>query len=482
MYLTSSRGGVATAFVGSVVLLALTERRWAATAALGASVAGAAVAVAVLLDRDELVNGPLGSDLVERQGRSAALLIGLACAATSVLYGFAERLLAGRIRMPSPAGRILVGIALVAIAVGVVAADPVGRFEEFKELPGASTGGDFVKAHLLSGSGSGRWQFWSAALDEWNENRLLGDGAGAYESWWAEHASFSYFVRDAHSLYLEVLGELGILGFALTLGLVIAGIFVGVRRSWRTPGERGVTTAAFTAVFTAYAFSMGFEWMWELTAVSLVGSTALALVSGPATAPLSQPRIADAEPTRGRVPGRGFGVAIAALAVVWALMWAQAIPFLANHEVTKSQNAMRRLDLHEAADAAEAARNIQPWAATPYLQLALVSERAGSLGRARAWIDKAIDRDHRNWRLWLVLARLETKLGQPAAAEASLRRAIELNPRSPLFEGLLDGAAGRLTEDLTDVSEPSLVPPAARRCRFPTCPRSSWPSVSVRPP
>ena len=79
VYLTSSRGGVVTVIVGSMVFIALTERRWAATAALGASALGAAAAVALLLDRDELVNGPLGTDLVERQGRSAALLIGLSC-------------------------------------------------------------------------------------------------------------------------------------------------------------------------------------------------------------------------------------------------------------------------------------------------------------------------------------------------------------------------------------------------------------------
>ena len=91
---------------------------------------------------------------------------------------------------------------------------------------------------------------------------------------------------------------------------------------------------------------------------------------------------------------------------------------------------------------ANAARDIQPWAASPYVQLALVNEEAGELARARDWIDEAIDRDRRNWRLWLVLARLETKLGYPRAAADSLRRAIELNPRSPVFQGLLDSATG----------------------------------------
>ena len=145
---------------------------------------------------------------------------------------------------------------------------------------------------------------------------------------------------------------------------------------------------------------------------------------------------------RGSGPRPGFGLGIAALAVAWVLICAQAIPLLANREVARSQAAVGRSELASALKHANAARDIQPWAASPYVQLALVNEEAGALARARDWINEAIDRDRRNWRLWLVLARLETKLGYPRAAADSLRRAIELNPRSPLFQGLLDSAAG----------------------------------------
>ena len=178
-------------------------------------------------------------------------------------------------------------------------------------MPGPTSrrDGGFVKAHLLSGGGSGRWQFWSAALDQWDAHRVLGDGAGTYESWWAQHASFSYFVRDAHSLYLEALGELGILGFLLIVAVVvIAGVAVGVRRSWRAPGDAGVTTAALTAVFAAYGFSLGFEWMWELTAVSVLGVATLALWS-PGPQPLRSPSRESPSPHRPwpGLPGQASG-------------------------------------------------------------------------------------------------------------------------------------------------------------------------------
>ena len=181
VYLTSSRGGVATALAGSLVLVVLTERRWAVAAALAASLVGAAVAIGVLLARDELVNGPLGTELVERQGRSAALLIALACLCTGGLYALGVHLLEGVRRPGRSTGRTVVVTALVLAAVGIIVSDPAARIRGFKALPGAditSSEGGFVKAHLLSGGGSGRWQFWSAALDQWDAHRMLGVWSG----------------------------------------------------------------------------------------------------------------------------------------------------------------------------------------------------------------------------------------------------------------------------------------------------------------
>jgi len=55
------------------------------------------------------------------------------------------------------------------------------------------------------------------------------------------------------------------------------------------------------------------------------------------------------------------------------------------------------------------------------------------LPEAREAIAQAIDRDPTDWRLWYTRTRLETRAGDVPAARRSLRRATELNPRSPLF-------------------------------------------------
>jgi tetratricopeptide (TPR) repeat protein len=439
LYLTSSRGGITTAFVAVLAFVLLTEDRWSAIAAITVAGLGSAVSLAALLDRDELVNGPLETAVARDQGRNAALLIGLACAGVAILYGVGARRLGSQLRPGPTTSRIAAFAAVVAVLGTIVVSNPADRFEAFKRSPeeaGAIDPGNFASAHLLSGNGRGRWQFWSAAIDQWREHLALGQGAGSYGSWWAEHASFSYFVRYAHSFYLQALGELGVLGFVLASGLVLAGIFVGVVRTLRTSGEMRVTTAALTSVFTGYAFAAAFDWMWELTAVSVVAMTVLALGTGPATIAAGRPRIARQGDGADLTSRRRWVIGVVTVVIAWALLCAQAIPLLADREVARSRNAALSGDLREAETAANAARQIQPWAATPYLQLALVSEATGNLRQANTWIDEAIERDRRNWRLWLVSARLETKLGRVSAAERSLRRAVELNPRSPLFRGL----------------------------------------------
>ena len=79
-----------------------------------------------------------------------------------------------------------------------------------------------------------------------------------------------------------------------------------------------------------------------------------------------------------------------------------------------------------------AAAKIEPWAATPYLRLALAEEGAGDLASARRAIGGATRRDPSDWRLWLVAARIESRLGDPEASARSRARARFLNPRSPL--------------------------------------------------
>jgi exopolyphosphatase/pppGpp-phosphohydrolase len=64
---------------------------------------------------------------------------------------------------------------------------------------------------------------------------------------------------------------------------------------------------------------------------------------------------------------------------------AAALPLLTNREIQASQAAVRAGDLGAAFKRADNARKIEPWATSPYQQLALVSEQAQEYGDAQYW-------------------------------------------------------------------------------------------------
>ena len=459
LYLTSSRGGLGTAALGTLVFVALCRERLRAAVALAVAASGAAAAVAVLSARPDLADGNLQADGIAAQGRSAAVLLAGIC----VLAGVAHALLsqatlpALRVRVPR---LVLAGAALLLVAAAVIAADPAERLDSFKQPPrnqfarSASSSGSGEVAdsprptpasrHLLSSAGNGRWQFWGAAIDEFETRPLAGRGPGSYEAWWAQHGSVSYFTRHAHSLYLETLGELGVVGLALLLGFIAAGLVAAASRLRDARAEDRGAIAALAALVVAFAFAAGIDWMWQLTVVPMVAIVALAALAGPATAPVAATATRGgagsvvAAPATSSSPRRR-GVVAARAAVVAAslcLVAAQAIPLLAQDDIRRSQHRFAAGDLEGAGAAARAARDVQPWAASPHLQLALVEERRGNLGEARSAISRAIDRDRLDWRLWLTAARINSEAGRAEDARTKLDRAVALNPRSPLLASL----------------------------------------------
>jgi Tfp pilus assembly protein PilF len=104
-------------------------------------------------------------------------------------------------------------------------------------------------------------------------------------------------------------------------------------------------------------------------------------------------------------PGRSLAAA-AALAFL-----SEGNQLLAQARIQSSQSATANGDLVDAFADAVDARDLKPWAATPYLQMALVAEQQRELVTASQAIAEAIDRAPDDWRLWLVRSRIEAKRG-----------------------------------------------------------------------
>jgi hypothetical protein len=352
----------------------------------------------------------------------------LVCLVTGAAFALAERRVLGTWQ---PSRRIaLAAAAVVTVAVlgGLVAVDAPAQFDAFRTSPASAGSPETLRDHFLSSSSSGRWQLWASAVDQFETAPIGGRGAGSYESWWAEHGTLPVFVRNAHSLYLETLGELGLLGLLFLAAFVVAGLALGASLVARTGAPFRYQPAAPLAVFAAFAFAAALDWVWQLPAIGLVAVACVGLLAGAAS---EGPAPAGARPP----PLSPRAVAVLTAVVLIPLCVFAALDTVAQLRLGESERAASRGDGEAAISEAHAARALEPWSAAPLLRLALAEERYGSLAVARTAIEEAVRRDGSDWRLWLIAARLEAKAGDVRAAGRSLARARSLNPRSPLFAG-----------------------------------------------
>jgi hypothetical protein len=421
VYLASSRGGAVVGLVAVATFVALARERMRALAATALGLAGGVIAVLALESRPVLVDGPFGTHAAAVAGRELAPVLMAVIAATAGAWVLLEP---GLRRAPTPPRSAALGFSVAAVAALVAVAavsHPVARLHAFAKPPVAPGTPSFVRSHLVSGSGSGRWQFWAAAVDEWRSAPVAGSGAGSFAAWWAEHGSLAMFVRNAHSLYLESLGELGAVGFLLAAAVWVVGCAIGVRTCRRAEGGSRVSFAAATAIAVAFAVGAGLDWLWQLPAVALVGVTALALALGP--------------PVQAEAPARRRGKRAVLASLVLLVVVLELVPLLAGRALSESRRAAADGRGSAAREAALRARALEPWAVAPLEQLALLAESRGDLREAQRWIDAARREDGGDWQVRLLAARIETRRGAVPAARADLRAARHLNPRSPLFAG-----------------------------------------------
>ncbi len=263
-----------------------------------------------------------------------------------------------------------------------------------------------LNERLFSFSAGPRIPQWRVALESFSEQPVLGSGAGTYEQAWLFHRRLPGKVRDAHSLYLENLAELGVVG----LGLLLTAFSVPLIAALRAR-RRGLVPAAAGA-YVAYLAHAGIDWDWELPAV-----TVPALVCGVSV--LAAARAAGTRPLTGQARA-GTVVATLLLAVI------ALVGLVGNSALATSRQAASGRPSDAAAEARKAQR-WAPWSAEPWQALGEAQRARGNPAAARRSYREALERDSRNWRLWYELA-LITDGNEQARA---LARAARLNPLSP---------------------------------------------------
>jgi len=420
VYLTYSRAGVAGSAIAVLLVVALSHNRWVAAIHALAAAGGTAIVILVTRQQEAIVDASTSAD-----GAGSVLLALIAgCVLVAAAAASTGWLGVDRLRLGRPAGAALAaaGAVVVVAAVLTVGRDEISeRWDQFRgaSLVRADTGPGTDPASRLTNLQSGRYQIWRSSWRAFESAQLKGVGAGGFEFWWNRDGGEEY-VRDAHSIYLENLAELGIPGFLLVLaGLLGCGaIAVAARIRCTDAAEIGAVTAGLAALLV-YLVHAGVDWMWESTAVTVLALAAVCAAAAAGAGERVRPAVA-------------LRVCVALLAIPALLV--QLPGLVATSKVRDSQAAVDRGDASAALAYASEAVDAEPWAASPLVQRALVEEQTGRLAAAAADLRLAAEREPTNWRQAVILARVEAKRGRARVAIREFRRARALRPNARVFD------------------------------------------------
>lgn len=416
---TFSRGGIAAGVIGLVAYVFLARPR-ALVSGLVATVPSTVIAVAVAYNADLLASdNPTTRGAID-QGHRVALVVALCALAAGLMRGLWVLVDRKPLRLnlaPETEARIrtggwwaLAGVLIVGSLALNVPGYVANQYDRFVHTSAPASGGD-VRARLTDPSNNGRLAHWDVALDEFGNSKAHGRGAGTYQVLWAKDRPASLrdlYVRDAHSLYVEVLGELGIVGLLL-LVTALGAIFF-----WLARGMRGPTRTLYgagLAAAIAWALHAGVDWDWEMPVVTLwLFALGGAVLAAPARR-RERPRLAS-------VPVRALiGLGLVLLAIVPARV------AVSQSRLDHSRDAYQRGDCKAAVDLARSSISVLGARAQPYEVIGYCEAIHGSARRAVREMQKAVDRDPDNWeyRYDLALAQGAAGLDPRPAAEAALR-------------------------------------------------------------
>ena len=415
LYFTFSRGSLIVLALAGLVMVALDGRRLQLLT-VGCLVLAPAALVVWIGSRSASL-GTLGTSVTAaaHDGRRVAVAVVIAAAGSAgiamLVHVLGPRITVGRL------GRRIYGAALgtLAVALVLVALVRVGgpvdaarkAWHSFNAPPIAVPVGTRESKRLFSFSSNGRIALWKGAAGEAGAHPWLGGGAGSYEAWWLAHRDTHLRVRDAHSLYMQTLAEVGPFGLALLVLALGVPLAAGIR------ARRLPLVPAALAAYVAFLVHAGADWDWQLAGVTL-----------PAIF-LGASLVVAARATNG--PSASRAVRPLAIAAAGATAVVAFFMILGNVPLTKAISAADSAHWAESARQAQKAIRWLPWSSEPWRLLGEAELAQRDRVAARAPLRKAVAKDPQSWQLWFDLA----VATNGATSQAALARASRLNPLSP---------------------------------------------------
>ncbi len=413
LLLTQSRAGVVGAVAVVALWLWLAPSRVESGLVLAAAGVPAAAVGAWAFTRPALVEDGVTRAARVSDGRLFALLavggLVVACAlALPVARAVHDH--ARRARQALVVGCV-VAVVLVAVAVVAAVGDPVSwASKQFTEGECAND-----PSRLTALCANNRTAWWGEALDVFAARPVLGSGARTFEVARKRYRDDATSVSEPHSVPLQLLSDLGVVGLAAGLGLAAALGAALVAAVRRLEGDERSAATALAGLPLAFALHALVDYDLDFLALAAPTLFVAFALAGAARPPL-------------RAPG-GLVAVLGAAAVALAGVVVLVSPSLAGREVDRSLAALDGGDADAAAKAADRARSLDPLALDAVYARARAAELAGEGDEARALYLKAVAMQPENPEPWIELGLFELYGSDDACAGyAALNAAYTLDP------------------------------------------------------
>ena len=474
LMLAYSRGALAALVVGLVLWFCLVPLRLRGAAVLLSGAAGAAGVVAFAFTRHALASDNVALDIRTSAGHQLGALVA-AMLLLLTIAGLAIGFFGGRRPHPPAirrrAGAILLSVLALALLglVGAVAASHRGLggsvSHAFNSLTDPHAPVPPNTPGRLTAIASVRARYWNEALKVFQAHPALGSGAEGYATARLRYRTETLEVRHAHGYVVQTLADLGLVGLALTLALLLCWMAASGRgthpfnrrwsawptpASWRAgarPGWRRaplpytheriglLTMLALVVVFGIHSLV---DWTWYVPGDACVALLCAGWLAGrgelteagrdgyepAAEAPRGRrTRTREATPRLGGRDGRASAEAGASRAPL-----RMTLPGLGQVSPSWRSAAV--------ACAAMIAALLAGWAQWQPQRSADASQRALALlardaSDAEVAARAAVARDPVSAQALFTLATVQRAGGRPAIARATLQRAVRLQPSNP---------------------------------------------------
>ena len=415
--LPQSRGVLIGLTVALLFLIGFSPTRgWTALRVLAATLV-AAVTVGPILEVFQAAND--GRPIVPALD-SAAGGLGIA-ALVALAVGFVlaylearrPRLLPGLdLRRAAPP---LIGVLAVAVALALVlfggrlSSEVSQHWDSFKAGDDAAD----TSSHLSSTGDPQRYDYWRVAVDAAGGAPLTGIGAGNFQDEYTLERDVEKHSRYAHSFWMRVLSETGIIGLLLIAGALVVG-FVAVARAGRSAptGRRLLAAGALAATAGVFAHA-SVDWIDEFPVVVAPALAflyvACRLVAPPPSAP----------PRR-----QGAGLLVGAIVTGIALV--ALVPAYLALRFTERAESSWTADPAAAYKDLDRAAWLSPLSSQPYLTRGEIALGLEQDAEAETAFQHAIEIED-NWYPHLELALIASKQGRQATALHQIAIARKLN-------------------------------------------------------